>query len=228
MRSSCEASATNWRRRSSEADFSSKAPSIWASISFRAEPRRPISVPGPPLGDTAGQVPRGDGVGGARHLAQGAQAAAHDDQDQDAHGQQDGQAGDELHLAQRGEGVVGRVERERGDQRPLRDRHRHGAVLRRRGRRCCPGRLRRGRGGRCRRSARRGRGCRCRAPAAPGCPWSGWAPGRGGSATPRGGRRMTVPLRSSRTARRRPEETRRESSDSADRQTPRRRRTSGS
>ena len=50
MRSSWEASATNWRRRSSEADFSAKAPSIWVSISFRAEPRRPISVPGRPSG----------------------------------------------------------------------------------------------------------------------------------------------------------------------------------
>ena len=50
MRSSWEASATNWRRRSSEADFSSKATSIWVSIWFRAEPRRPISVPGRPSG----------------------------------------------------------------------------------------------------------------------------------------------------------------------------------
>ena len=50
VRSSCEASATNWRRRSSEADFSANAPSIWASISFRAEPSRPTSVPGRPSG----------------------------------------------------------------------------------------------------------------------------------------------------------------------------------
>ena len=50
MRSSWEASATNWRRRSSEADFSSKATSIWVSMAFRAEPRRPISVPGRPSG----------------------------------------------------------------------------------------------------------------------------------------------------------------------------------
>ena len=44
MRSSWEASATNWRSRSSEADFSAKAVSIWVSIELRAVPSRPTSV----------------------------------------------------------------------------------------------------------------------------------------------------------------------------------------
>ncbi len=43
VRNSCEASATNWRSRSSEADFSAKADSIWVSILFRATPSRPTS-----------------------------------------------------------------------------------------------------------------------------------------------------------------------------------------
>ena len=77
VRSSCEASATNWRRRSSEADFSAKADSIWVSILFRATPSRPTSSLGLGLrlGHAAGQVARGDGVGRPRHLAQRTQAA---------------------------------------------------------------------------------------------------------------------------------------------------------
>ena len=50
MRSSWEASATNWRRRASEADFSSNAASIWVSMALRAGPRRPTSVPWRPSG----------------------------------------------------------------------------------------------------------------------------------------------------------------------------------
>ena len=74
------------------------------------------------FGDTAGQVPRGDGIGRARHLAQGPQTPAHHHEDQHPHGQQDGQAGGELHPAQGGQRVVGRVERKGGDQGPLGDR----------------------------------------------------------------------------------------------------------
>ncbi len=79
---------------------------------------------GAPFGDAAGQVARGNGVRRARHLAQGAQAAAHHHQDEEAHGQQDRHARDQLHLAQRGQRVVGGVQRNGGDERALR--HRHG------------------------------------------------------------------------------------------------------
>ena len=78
--------------------------------------------------------------------------------DQHAHGQEHGQAGEQLHLAQRVQRVVGRVERDGGHERPLGDGDGDGAVLRRRGRPCCRGPPRRRRGGTCRRSARRGRG----------------------------------------------------------------------
>ncbi len=81
------------------------------------------------LGHAAGEVPRRDGVGGPRHLAQRPQAAPYDDQGQHAHRQQHGQAGEQLHLAQRVERVVGRVEREGGDQGPLGDGDGNGAVL---------------------------------------------------------------------------------------------------
>ena len=44
VRSSCDASATNRRRRSSDSCLSSNAPSIWPSIVFRAMPSLPTSV----------------------------------------------------------------------------------------------------------------------------------------------------------------------------------------
>ena len=84
---------------------------------------------GAPLGHTPGQVSRGDGIRRARHLAQRAQAPAHDHHDQHAHGQQHRQAGDQLDPAQRGQRVVGRVERNGGDQRALGHGDGDGAVL---------------------------------------------------------------------------------------------------
>ena len=57
VRNSCDASATNWRRRSSEADFSENASSIWVNISFRATPRRPTSVSGLPSGTRRARSP---------------------------------------------------------------------------------------------------------------------------------------------------------------------------
>ena len=86
------------------------------------------------FGHPLGQVARRDGARRVGHLAERAQAAPNHGERQHDDGQEDGQAGHQLHLAQRVEGVVGLVERERGEQRPLRHRHGDGAVDGRRGR----------------------------------------------------------------------------------------------
>ena len=57
VRSSCEASARKRRRRSSDALRSAKACSIWASIAFRATPRRPTSVRGSSFGTRCERSP---------------------------------------------------------------------------------------------------------------------------------------------------------------------------
>ena len=174
------------------ADFSAKAPSIWASISLRADaqsarPRCPAGPrarggsgrprrwrrPCPPSG-AAGRRPRRTTTRTSTPMASSTARLA-------------------MSSTLRSESsvsLVGLSEND-GDQGPLGDGHGDRPVLRRRGRRCCRGRRRRGRGGTCRRSARPGPGGRCRAPAAPGCPWSGSAPGRAGPATPTGRRRIT-------------------------------------
>jgi len=46
VRSSCEASARNWRSRSSEARWWEKASSIWLSMAFSERPKRPTSLSG--------------------------------------------------------------------------------------------------------------------------------------------------------------------------------------
>ena len=81
------------------------------------------------FGHPAGQVARRDGSRRVRHLAERAQAAPDHRQRQHDESQEHGQAGHELHPAQGGQGVVRRVERERGDQRALRHGDGHGAVV---------------------------------------------------------------------------------------------------
>ncbi len=57
VRSSWEASATNWRKRASDAERRSKASSIRPSIPLRATPRSPASVPAAPSGTRCERSP---------------------------------------------------------------------------------------------------------------------------------------------------------------------------
>ncbi len=121
MRSSCEASATNWRSRSSEADFSLEGGLDLGQhrVEGGAEPSH---LGGLVLGlDPAGEVPRGDGAGGAGHLVEGPQPPPDGPQGEDAQRGHHGQGDQELDAQQRGERGVGGVEGDGGDQRALGD-----------------------------------------------------------------------------------------------------------
>ena len=78
VRSSWEASATNRRRRASDAVRWSKASSMRPSMPLRATPRSPASVPGAALGHALRQVAGGDGAGGRGHPLHGPDAEADD------------------------------------------------------------------------------------------------------------------------------------------------------
>ena len=114
------------------------------------------------FGHPPGQVARRDGGRRVRHLTEWAQAAPYHGQREHDESQEHGQAGQQLHLAQGGEGVVRLVERERGDHRPLGHGDGHGAVGDRRDRPWPRAPRRRGWGGTSRRNGRRARGERCR------------------------------------------------------------------
>ena len=81
VRSSCEASATNWRRwcsfslrRASDASRASKAAWIRSSMTLRARASRPTSVAWSAPGYPLVEVPGGDGVGGGLDVLQRPQA----------------------------------------------------------------------------------------------------------------------------------------------------------
>ena len=80
------------------------------------------------LGHPSGEVARGDGVGRLGHFAQGPQAAPDQPQGQPHHDGEDGDGGQPLHPAQRGQGVVGGVERERDVHGALGHAHGHHPV----------------------------------------------------------------------------------------------------
>ncbi len=118
VRSSCEASATNWRSRASDAVRWSKASSMRPSIPLSASPRSPASVPGVPSGTRADRSPAGDGRGSGRHAPQRPHPEANDPpghQPQDAeHGGHRGS----LHHHQAPDGLVDAVEGQGEDGQP--------------------------------------------------------------------------------------------------------------
>ncbi len=122
MRSSCEASARNRRSRSSLAWRSANASSSRSSIEFRARPEAPDLRSRGGRADAAREIPGGDRPGGVAHAVQRAQPESHDEEGDEAHGEQDGADHERLDESESGQRLIDLVQRHGRDGRVRRER----------------------------------------------------------------------------------------------------------